>query len=126
MELLNAMKAADSNSASLREALCIMLAPFAPHLAEEIWQEGLKKKGSVFAARWPQFDPALTVLDEIEVAVQINGKVRDRVIVAREASKEELEAAALATEAVTKLTSAGSAVKKVIVVPGRLVNVIVG
>ncbi len=126
MELLNAMKAADSSSATLREALCIMLAPFAPHLAEEIWQVGLKKKGSVFTAHWPRFDPALTVLDEIEIVVQINGKVRDRVTVAREASKEELEAAALATDAVTKQTANGSAVKKIIVVPGRLVNVIVG
>jgi leucyl-tRNA synthetase len=126
MELLNAMKAAEASSASLREAFCIMLAPFAPHLAEEIWQEGLGKKGTVFSARWPEFDPALTVLDQIEIVVQVNGKVRDRVTVAREASNDELEAAALATDGVKKQLEGGAAVRKVIVVPGRLVNVIVG
>ena len=99
--------------------LVLLLAPFAPHFCEELW-EMLGQKYSVFNQAYPTFDPAAMVLDEVELAVQINSKMRAKVTVATSASKEEIEKAAL--EAVKDQLA--SAPKKVIVVPGRLVNII--
>ncbi|MDK2973034.1 MAG: leucyl-tRNA synthetase [Candidatus Sumerlaeota bacterium] len=125
MELSNALRAAKATSAFAREAFCVMLAPFAPHLAEELWHEALGKEGSVFDAEWPKYDEALTVLDEIEIPIQVNGKMRDKIVVARGADQETIEKAALATAGVERQLQSGGAVRKIIVVPGRLVNVIV-
>ncbi len=125
MELMNMLRAEDVSSDFAREAFCILLAPFAPHLTEEIWQGALGKSGSVFKARWPEYEEALTVLDEIEIPVQVNGKLRDKVVVARTASKTELEEAALQTEGVQRNLTDGVQVRRVIVVPGRLVNFII-
>ncbi|MDX2175211.1 MAG: leucine--tRNA ligase [Candidatus Sumerlaeia bacterium] len=123
MELHNELKSAEACSRSAKEAVALMLAPFAPHLAEECWRNGLGHSTSVFEGRYPAFDPALTVLDEIEVAVQVNGKIRSRLVVPREAPKEELERLALADASVQAVLK-GAAPKRVVVVPGRLVNVI--
>ncbi|MEQ8819736.1 MAG: leucine--tRNA ligase [Sumerlaeia bacterium] len=126
MELHNALKAEKATSDSARRALCIMLAPFAPHLAEEIWQKALGQTGSVFDASWPEFDEALTVEAEVEIPLQINGKVRDRFTVPRDADQATLEAAARESDAVKKALAAnGAQIRKVIVVPGRLVNLII-
>ena len=96
-----------------------MIAPFAPHFAEELW-EMLGEKYSVFNQPYPKFDPSAMVLDEIELAVQINSKMRAKITVANGASKDEIEKTAI--EAVKDQLQ--SAPKKVIVVPGRLVNII--
>ncbi|MCC6547682.1 leucine--tRNA ligase [Candidatus Sumerlaeota bacterium] len=125
MELLNAAKDALQTSDFIRESLIVMLAPLAPHFAEEIWQGALRKPESIWkSARYPDHIEELTRLDEIEIVLQVGGRIRDKIVVPRDASKEALEAKALASDKV-RAAMAGAAVKKVIVVPGRLVNVII-
>lgn len=123
MELHNTLKSAGTVTPFAREAFVLLLAPFAPHIAEEIWSTVLGKAPSIFDARWPAFDPALTVEDTVELAVQVNGKLRDRFTVARDADETAVRAEALALPKVQELL-AGKEPKKVIVVKGRLVNVI--
>jgi leucyl-tRNA synthetase len=124
MELLNAAKAAPATSVFTREALILCLAPFAPHFAEEMWQGPLGHKTSLWAtARYPEYVEALTKQDEVEIALQFNGKIRDRIVVAREATAADLEKLALANELIVKALE-GRTPKKVVAVPGRLVNVI--
>lgn len=126
MELLNTLKACPTTSAFTRQAFCLLLAPFAPHLCEEIWHEALGHSGSVMAGAWPAFDPALLQLDEMEVPVQINGKTRDVVKVPQGAGNDVIEAAGRACDAMVKQLAGGANVVKVIVVPGgKLVNFIV-
>ncbi|KPV53383.1 leucyl-tRNA synthetase [Kouleothrix aurantiaca] len=100
-----------------------LLAPFAPHLAEELhsWFGG---EGSVYDAGWPEWDEAALVLDEIEVVLQVNGKVRGKINVPAQADKTQLEQWALTNERVLAFIE-GKPVRKVIVVPGKLVNVVV-
>ena len=107
------------------EALVIMLAPFAPHIAEEMW-EGLGHEGGLLkeVPRWPAADPELARREELEIPIQVNGKLRSRVIAAPDISEEDLRASALADEKVRALTD-GHEVVKVIVVPRRLVNVVI-
>jgi leucyl-tRNA synthetase len=112
---------------TLSEAFSILnraLAPIAPHTAEEA-NKALGGKGSIFDQPWPKSDPAALVLDEIELPVQVNGKVRGTIRVPREADVKALEAAALASDGVKKLLE-GKTVKKLIAVPGKIVNVVVG
>lgn len=104
------------------ESLVACIAPFAPHVADEMWHE-LGNESSVQRDSWPQWDEALTVEDTITIAVQINGKVRAEVQVAKDTDKAELERAALANERVQEML-AGATPKRVIVVPGRLVNIV--
>lgn len=104
------------------EALVACVAPFAPHTADELWHE-LGNETSVQRDSWPKFDEALTVGDMITIAVQVNGKVRAEVSVAKDASKEDLESAALTHEKIVELVGE-SEPKRVVVVPGRLVNVV--
>jgi leucyl-tRNA synthetase len=112
------------------EALVIMLAPFAPHVAEEMW-EGLGHGGGLLSEgreparpRWPVADPELARREELEIPIQVNGKLRSRVVVAPGVSEEALREAALKDERVLALTN-GREVVKVIVVPERLVNVVI-
>ena len=100
-----------------------LLSPFAPHLAEELWQR-LGFEGTASTQPWPVHDEALLVDNEVEVAVQVNGKVRDRIVVARDASKEAIEDAARSSAKVLEAVGSGTIVK-VVVVPGKLVNVVV-
>ena len=104
------------------EAFVLMLAPMAPHVAEELWRK-LGHTKSLAYEPWPEPDPAMLVDDTITLAVQVNGKRRDEIQVPADASKDAIEAAALASERVQKFLD-GRAPKKVIVVPGRLVNVV--
>jgi leucyl-tRNA synthetase len=104
------------------EKLVILLAPFVPHITEELWQM-MGKEGSVHLVSWPSYDESALVLDEVEIAVQINGKVRDKLVVPTQASREEVEKLALATNRIQQLI-AGKTVRKVIVVPGKLVNIV--
>jgi leucyl-tRNA synthetase len=96
---------------------------FAPHIAEELW-ERLGHDRTLAYEAWPAYDPALLVLDTVEYAVQVNGKVRSRFTAALKAEAADLEKMALADPAVVKWIE-GKTVKKTIVVPGRLVNLIV-
>jgi leucyl-tRNA synthetase len=105
------------------EILVLCLAPFAPHLGEELWEK-LGHAPSVANVPWPSFDPALIVDDDIEIAVQVNGKVRGRARLSRTAPEADARAAALADENVTKFLD-GKAEKKLIYVPGRVLNFIV-
>ncbi len=104
------------------EALVLLTAPMMPHLAEEAWAL-IGHEGLVAEAAWPATDPALLVDDEVTIALQHMGKLRDTISAPRGASKDDLEALALANEKLQR-SIAGAAVKKVIVVPDRLVNVV--
>ncbi|HEU4713825.1 MAG TPA: leucine--tRNA ligase [Pyrinomonadaceae bacterium] len=107
------------------EALVVMLTPFAPHVAEEMW-ESLGHSGGLLAEspRWPKADPELARREELEIPVQVNGKLRSRVIASPEVSEEDLKASALADEKIRVLID-GHEVVKVIVVPRRLVNIVI-
>jgi leucyl-tRNA synthetase len=122
MELLNVMREANCAERAIVEDMVLMVAPFAPHFAEECW-ERLGHDGSIFDADWPSWDDALTVEDTVEVAVQVNGKTRGKVTVRRGAGEEEAMAAAAAEPAIWKFLD-GKTMKKVILVPNRLLNVV--
>jgi len=105
------------------EAILILLAPFAPHITEELWRE-IGHTESIHKQPWPEVDEAALVQDEMTVILQVNGKVRDRVIVPADISKAELEKMVLAQPKVVEWTQ-GKAIVKVITVPGKLVNLVV-
>jgi len=126
-ELTNAVEKAPpsaSRSAAIR-ALLLLTAPMMPHLAEEAWaMMGASDSGGLVAdAAWPPHDPALLVEDEVTVAIQVLGKLRDTITVAKGLPKDQLEALALASDKVQRALD-GKEVKKVIVVPDRLVNLV--
>jgi leucyl-tRNA synthetase len=133
MELMNAVdelkiseKSSDEAKAVFRDAMekvVLLISPFAPHIAEELWTE-LGHEGGVLNAEWPEVIEAALHRDEIQMALQVNGKVRGQIFVSSSASKEEIEKLALEDEAVIKWIE-GKTVRKVIVVPGRLVNIAV-
>ena len=105
------------------ESLVLVLAPFAPHLCEELWRR-LGHPDSLAYEPWPAFDPSRTRAKTVELAVQVLGKIKDRIVVAADADIAAIEAAALASEKV-QAALAGKTVKKAIVVQGRLVNLVV-
>jgi len=105
------------------ETMALMLAPFAPYLAQEMWEE-IGNSGPVFRHTWPAFDPELAKEDEAEIVVQVNGKMRTRITALFGTPKEELEARALAEEKVKQFLE-GRQVVKVIIVPDKLVNIVV-
>jgi leucyl-tRNA synthetase len=105
------------------EALVLMLTPLAPHIAEELWQE-LGHTTSLAQARWMTYDPELARAPQLEIPVQVNGKLKSRILVAPDLSDADLEAAALADERIRALIT-DKTVVKVIVVPKRLVNIVV-
>lgn len=132
MELVNGLYAAmdaydDNRSPAIDEAMDILvhvLAPFVPHLAEELWA-ALGHEASVHLETWPQYDESALVQDEVEMVVQINGKVREHITVDVALSREEVAEQALADERVQALI-AGKTVRKTIVVPKKLINFVVG
>ncbi len=131
MELLNEMyKAREAGAAGTpewNEAVEIylkMMAPIAPHIAEELWTNHLGKPYSIHQQKWPQVDEAAAREDSIEIPVQVNGKVRDRIVVAVDASEDEIRKAALASEVIQKYLE-GKEPRKVIVAHGKLVSVVV-
>jgi leucyl-tRNA synthetase len=131
MELLNDMQAAREAGATgtpeWKEATEIylkMLAPVCPHIAEELWTNQMGKPYSVHTQAWPKVDEDAAKEDQITIPVQVNGKVRDRIIVSAAASEAEIKSAALASETVQKFLG-GKEPKKVIVAQGRLVSVVV-
>ncbi len=105
----------------IAEVLVKLLAPMCPHMCEELWHDALGFEGNVYAQPWPEFDPEQAKADEVELAVQVNGKMKARITVAAGAADDDVKAVAL--EAV-KTAIDGKDLKKVIVVPGRLVNIV--
>jgi leucyl-tRNA synthetase len=129
-EFLNALRKADGVADSvMHEALSVLtrlIAPFTPHLAEECWSCICgADAGFVCDAPWPEADASLLKSDTVTLPVQVNGKRRGEIVIAADASKEDTEAAALGLEDVCRFTD-GKTVRKVIVVPGRIVNIVVG
>ena len=112
-------------SADRAEAVAVMMrlvAPMAPHVAEEAWAAA-GREGMVADAPWPEADPALLIEDEVTIAVQVNGKLRDTLTAPKGAPRETLEEMALASEKVVRILD-GKPPRKVIVVPDRLVNLV--
>ena len=107
------------------EALRILLpllSPFAPHICEEIWSR-LGFPGNASSQPWPAYDEALLIENEVELVVQVNGKVRDRLVISKDASKEDVEQAARSSAKIIEAT-AGQTIVKIVVVPGKLVNIV--
>jgi leucyl-tRNA synthetase len=104
--------------------MVVMVAPFAPHFAEENW-ERLGHSTSIFEARWPTWDERLTVQSTVELVVQVNGKTRSKVHVPRDSDEATALAAALADPAVQRFLD-GKQIRKTILVPNRLLNLVVG
>ncbi|MES2039191.1 MAG: leucine--tRNA ligase [Pseudomonadota bacterium] len=131
MKLLNTIESfkseAEGSAAALREAFSILLRglyPVCPHITHVLWQElGLATElGEIIDAPWPLVDEAALVQDEIELMVQVNGKLRGSIKVAKDADKATIEATALANESVQKFME--GAARKIIIVPGKLVNIV--
>jgi leucyl-tRNA synthetase len=101
----------------------LLLAPFAPYLAHELW-EILGEKGSLLKHPWPKFDAELAKEEQIEIPVQVNGKLRSVVVVPAEATEDAIREAATSDEKV-KSTTAGKQIVKIIVVPRKLVSIVV-
>jgi leucyl-tRNA synthetase len=133
MELVNELYSSEDAIASggvpaslvaeVQRSIALLLAPMAPYLAHELW-EMTGQTSNLLKAPWPKYDPALAAEDEIEIPVQINGKLRGRVVVAATANDDGVKQAALAEEKV-RAAIAGKQVVKVILVPGKLVNIVV-
>jgi leucyl-tRNA synthetase len=130
MELLNAFgrhTGREAQDRALRqeafEAVVLMLSPIVPHACHALWSE-LGRDGAVVEQPWPAFDPDALVQEEVELVVQVQGKLRGRILVPRDAPEDQIHAVALAEENVARFV-AGREVRKVIVVPGRLVNIVV-
>ncbi len=135
MELLNQYDACVKNgdctndqgravAQEVLEATVRLLWPIVPHICESLWQTLRGADTALWQAAWPQVDKAALVKSEIDIMVQVNGKLRDKITVAADAAKEAIEAAAIATEGAQKFLN-GNTPKKIIVVPGRLVNIVV-
>lgn len=130
MELVNDLYKYKENSsingALIKEGIStvlILLAPFAPHITEELWSQ-LGETESIHQLPWPQYDPNALVQDEVEVVLQINGKVRDKIMIPANLTKEEMEAVALSNEKVKGIVGDAKVVK-IVAVPKKLVNIVV-
>ena len=129
MELVNEMykyRDGEINEALYGTAvrnLVVMLAPFVPHVTEEMW-EHLEQEGSVHNQMWPEFDESALVKDTVEIVVQINGKIKEKMNIAGDLSREEMQKVAMEDEKVKALTE-GKNVVKVIAVPNKLINIVV-
>lgn len=145
MIFVNAFTNANPRPRAAIRILLQLLNPFAPHVTEELWEhlntgyriadtgkgsemtpdvESENPSGILADAPWPAFDPALLIEEEIEMPIQINGRLRDKIVVKKDAPKDEIEAAARGSAKIAEWT-AGKEIKKVIVVPGKLVNIVV-
>lgn len=131
MELVNALyaykeAAKEPNAGLIYEAisdLIKMMSPFVPHITEELWRGAIDANSSVHEQSWPEFDEEALKVDNVEIVLQVNGKVRGRLTVPAEATKEELEKIAMA-DANVQAHIGDATVRKVICVPGRLVNIV--
>jgi len=128
MIFVNAFTNAETLPLSAMRAFLILLSPFAPHIASELWEKLSAKfadvQGAITDQRWPDYDPKFLVEDEVEMVIQVNGKVRDRMKLSMLATEEEAKSAALANRRIQQLVN-GKTVRKVVVVPRKLVNIVV-
>ncbi|HEY6725528.1 MAG TPA: leucine--tRNA ligase [Polyangiaceae bacterium] len=126
MTFANHLQAQDNPSRVAIERLLLCLSPFAPHLAEELWDglDAMREPATIADEPWPDFDPRLCVDDEIELPVQVNGKVRGRIVLRREATEDQARACALADDQIQKFLAAGE-LQKLVYVPGRILNLII-
>ncbi len=124
MILVNEMEKQTEIVAADYEKLLLLLASFAPHIAEEIFQKVLGHEESIFLQKWPEFEEALTKDETINLVLQVNGKVRDMVSVGADIAEEEAKKIALVSEKIQKHIG-GKEVKKIIFVPGKLVNIVI-
>jgi leucyl-tRNA synthetase len=131
MELLNALgKFSETDTAAktvrqeVLELAVLMLSPITPHISHALWQQ-LGHDDAVVNAAWPKVDSEALVQDQIELMIQVNGKLRSKLAVSSSASQADIEALAIADENAQKFIE-GNTVRKIIVVPGRLVNIVVG
>ena len=122
MELTNACTKMDAVSREILEPFALMLSPYAPHLSEEMW-ERLGHSGSNSQAAWPEADESLLVEDTVDIGVQVNGKMRGTISVSLETTQDEAMEAALSQESVKKFTE-GVDIKKIIYVPGKILNIV--
>jgi len=106
------------------ETFVKLLAPICPFMAEEVWQTVMGRDGSVHQQAWPTFDEAMTVDAEVEVVVQVNGRVRDRFTVAADVDEAVVRETAVSTPTIQRIIN-GQPIRKIIVVPGKLVNIVV-
>jgi leucyl-tRNA synthetase len=123
MILVNRFVELDAVPKKAAETFAQLLAPFAPHLGEELW-ERLGHTESLALVPWPEFDPALVVDDEVEIGVQVNGKVRSRVKLRKDASEADARAA-IAQDANVIAHTQGKTEKKFLYVPGKIINIVV-
>jgi leucyl-tRNA synthetase len=123
MILTNHLAAQDRPARESLQKLTLILSPFAPHLAEQLWEE-LGYVPSIAEQPWPDYDERLCTDEVIEIAVQVNGKVRGRVMLPRDAEPDAARAAALDEQNVRRFVE-GKTVRKLVYVPGRIINVIV-
>ncbi len=123
MSLVNAVYAKGSIRRAELETLLVLLNPVSPHMTEEMWQNIGHEKSIALSATWPEYDERKTVKAEVEIAVQICGKVRARLMVPADLAKEDAEAYFMDKPEVKKLIE-GKAVKKFVFIPGRLVNIV--
>jgi leucyl-tRNA synthetase, eubacterial and mitochondrial family len=125
MICVNELTAANCHSREVLEPLLIVLAPFAPHVTEEIWHSALGHDTTINDARWPEWNEEYLKENSVNYAVSFNGKARFNIQVAADTSKEEVEKIALNHESAAKWLD-GKTVRKIIVVPGKIVNIVVG
>jgi leucyl-tRNA synthetase len=128
MIFVNAFTNAETLPLSAMRTFLILLSPFAPHLVSEL-REKLNAKfrdnaGDIAGQNWPDYDELFLVEDEVEIVIQVNGKVRDRMKMSALAREEEMKTAALANQKIQKFTS-GKTIRKIVVLPGKLVNIVV-
>jgi leucyl-tRNA synthetase len=122
MIFVNAFTTAQTIPISAMQPFLLVLNPFAPHLSSELWEK-LKLPGRITEQPWPGYDERFLVEDEVEIVIQVNGKVRDRMKMSIQASEEEIKNAALALPKIQELT-AGKQIRKVVVIPKKLVNIV--
>jgi len=122
MIFVNAFTNVETVPISALQTFLVLLNPFAPHLSSELWEK-LKLPDQITAQSWPSYDEKLLVEDEVEMVIQVNGKVRERMKMSIQASEEEIKKAALALSKIQELT-AGKKIRKVIVIPKKLVNIV--
>ena len=132
MELMNALakiEGIDATSRSVRQEVlqnvALLLSPIVPHICQALWDE-LCPASHILQASWPTADKAAMVQDEVELMLQVNGKLRGSMVVAVKTSKEEIEKLAASQESILKYLVDGASVRKIIVVPNKLVNIVIG
>jgi leucyl-tRNA synthetase len=123
MILVNEFEKAKELSVISYHSLVKLLAPMAPHIAEELWQK-LGGKKSIFLEKWPKYDPEIVKEEIITLVIQVNGKVRDKIEVEADISEEKARELAISQKKVQKWIE-GKEIKKIIFIPGKLINIVI-